>query len=114
MSIRTSKNAITSGRALVLGGFDEVTPERASSVTTGELGASLKREQADRQAVERGENEGMVVHPDQRTFLPRPLESDCVLSARPDRYEPRDINVDLSILNSAHNRGGHPDAIAER
>jgi hypothetical protein len=33
-------------------------------VDTDEMNASLKQEQADRQAEERGENEGMLVHPD--------------------------------------------------
>jgi hypothetical protein len=64
MSMRTSNNTITLGRAFVLGGFDEVMPEGAYSAPTDELNASLKREQANRQAVERGENEGMLVHPD--------------------------------------------------
>jgi hypothetical protein len=66
MLIRASNNTTTFRRAFVLGGSGELAPEDTVSVTTDELHASLEREQADRRAVERGENEGMVVHPDKK------------------------------------------------
>jgi hypothetical protein len=64
MSISKSRKTGTFDRTSVPGGFDEVTPAGASQVDTDEMNASLKQEQADRQAEESGENEGMLVHPD--------------------------------------------------
>jgi len=90
MTIRTSKKTVTFRMPFVRGGFDEVVQAGASSVDTDEPDASLKREQgpvkipigrdasrkplkgttesrrkeADRQAIERGEDEGMIVGPE--------------------------------------------------
>ena len=64
MSLSKSRKTGIFGRASVLGTFDEVTPAGASQVDTNEMNAFLQQEQADRQAEERGENEGMLVHPD--------------------------------------------------
>ncbi len=64
MSIRTIEKKVVFGRTFAFGEFDEVTPTDASNVATDEPNASLKRKQADRQALERAENEGMSVHPD--------------------------------------------------
>jgi hypothetical protein len=87
MTIRTSKKREAFGRLFVLGGFALVTPLRASGGDTDEVNARLKREQGsakmavvrdvgqeslngttgsrreedDRQAIERGEDEGMIV-----------------------------------------------------
>ena len=64
MSIRTIEKKVAFGRTFAFGESDEVTPTDASNVAADEPNASLEREQADRQAVERAENEGMSVHPD--------------------------------------------------
>ncbi len=87
MTIRSSKRWKAFGRHFVLGGFASVTPSRASGGDTDEVNVLLKREQGsakvavvrdvgqaslnettgsrlamdDRQAVERGEDEGMTV-----------------------------------------------------
>lgn len=87
MTISNKKEAF--GRLFVLGGFALVTPSRASGGDTDGVNASAKREQesaivavvrdagqeslnrttetrreeADRQAIERGEDEGMIVGP---------------------------------------------------
>jgi len=87
MTIRPSKKREAFGRLFVLGGFALVAPTRASGGDTGEVNAPLKREQGsasvavvrdarqeslngttgscreedDRQAIERGEDEGMMV-----------------------------------------------------
>lgn len=89
MTVRSSKRWQDFGRRLVLGGFASVTPSRASGENSDEVNALPKREQgpaafqagrdasqekpkasaqsrlneADRQAIERGENEGMTLHP---------------------------------------------------
>jgi hypothetical protein len=64
MSIRTIVKKAVFGRTFAFGEFDEVTPTAASDVATDEPNASLTREEADRQAVERAENEGMSVYSD--------------------------------------------------
>lgn len=64
MSLSKSRKTAIFGTASVPGGFDEVMPAGASQVDTNEMNALLQQEQADRQAEERGENEGMLVHPD--------------------------------------------------
>lgn len=90
MAKRTSSKRAAFGRLYVLGGFALVTSSRASGGDTDETNAPLKREhgsakvavvrdvgqkplkgrtrsrreEADRQAIERGENEGMVVCPE--------------------------------------------------
>lgn len=90
MEIRTSNKREAFGRLYVLGGFALVTPRRASGRDTDEVNAPPKREQewgkvavlrdagqeslngttetrreeTDRQAIERGEDEGMIVGPD--------------------------------------------------
>jgi hypothetical protein len=64
MSIRRIEQKVAFGRTFAFGESDAVTPTDASNVATDEPNASLKREQADRQAEERVENEGMSVHPD--------------------------------------------------
>ncbi len=71
MSIRTIEKKLAFGRTFAFGESDEVTPTDASNVATDEPNASMKREQADRQAVERAENEGMSVHPDQSSATNR-------------------------------------------
>ena len=90
MTIRKSNKREAFGRLYVLGGFALVAPSRASGGDTDEVNAPLKREQesgkvavvrdpgreslngttetrreaTDRQAIERGEDEGMIVGPD--------------------------------------------------
>jgi hypothetical protein len=64
MSIRTIEKRVAFGRTFAFGESDELTPTDASNVATDEQNASLDREQVDRQAVEREENEGMSGHPD--------------------------------------------------
>ncbi len=64
MSIHTIVKKVAFGRTFAFGESDEVTPTAASHVATDEPNASPKREQADRQAVERAENEGMSVYSD--------------------------------------------------
>jgi hypothetical protein len=87
MTIRTSNNREAFGRLFVLGGFALVKPSPTSGADTDEVNAPLKREresakvavvrgasqkslngttetrheEADRQAIERGEDEGMLV-----------------------------------------------------
>ena len=87
MTIRTSNKREAFGRLFVLGGFALVPPSRASGRETDEVNVPLKREQesakialvrdagqeslngttetrreeADRQAIERGEDDGMIV-----------------------------------------------------
>ncbi len=90
MTIRESNKREGFGRLYVLGGFALVPPSRASGGDTDQVNAPLKREQesgkvavvrdggqeplkgttetrreeADRQAIERGEDEGMIVGPE--------------------------------------------------
>ncbi len=90
MTIPTSNKREAFGRLYVLGGFALVTPSRASGGHTAGVNASAKREQesaelvvvrdagqeslkgttelrreeADRQALERAEDEGMIVGPE--------------------------------------------------
>jgi len=90
MTIPTSNKREAFGRLFVLGGFALVTPSRASGEDRDEVNAPLKREQdsaklvvvrdagqeslkgttelrreeADRQAIERAEDEGMIVGPE--------------------------------------------------
>lgn len=87
MIVRTSKKREAFGRLFVLGGFALVTPSRAFGGDTDEVNVPLKREQGsakvavvrdagqeslngtmgsrpeedDRQAIQRGEDEGMIV-----------------------------------------------------
>jgi hypothetical protein len=64
MSIRSIEKKVAFGRTFAFGESDEVTPTDASNEATDEPNASVKREQADRQALERAEDEGMSGHPD--------------------------------------------------
>ena len=90
MTIRKRNKGEAFGRLYVLGGFTLVSPPRTSGGDTDQVNAPLKREQesakvsvvrdggqeplngitetrreeADRQAIERGEDEGMIVGPE--------------------------------------------------
>ena len=90
MTIRKRNKGEAHGRLYVLGGFALVSPPRASGGATDQVNAPRKREQesaivavvgdggqeplngttekrreeADRQAIERGEDEGMIVGPE--------------------------------------------------
>ena len=64
MSIRMIEKKVALGRMFAFRESDGATRTDASNLATDEPNASLKREQAERQAVERAENEGMSVHPD--------------------------------------------------
>jgi hypothetical protein len=84
------------GKAFVLGGLLDATPDGASSVDPDELNASRKREQAERRAAERREN-------DREAGLPRPcdycgvLASDCVVGFSSDRRFSSDPNVNSRV-----------------
>ena len=64
MSIRAIEKKLALGRTFAFGESDEVTPTDASNVATAGSNVSLNREQADRQAAERADDEGMSGHPD--------------------------------------------------
>jgi phage terminase Nu1 subunit (DNA packaging protein) len=64
MSIRTIEKKVAFGKTFAFGESGEVAPTDAYNVATDEPNAALTREQADRQALERAENEGMSVCPD--------------------------------------------------
>ena len=85
------------GRAFALGGLLEVTPDGASSADPHELDASGTREQADRQAAARTENNREVGLPGAPKLLRCVLESDCVMDFSSGRRFSGDPNVNSTV-----------------
>lgn len=85
-------------------GLNRHTAKKALQGTT-----EASQERDDREATERGEDEGMTVAAEETAARSLDQQSHC-LSIEPDQRNAKTPNVG----SSAHNRGEHRDAIAER
>lgn len=81
------------------------TAKRSLQKTT-----EARQERGDREAIERGEDEGMTVAAEETAARPVARPTGPSLSTEPGQ---RDAKTPL-VSSHPYNLGGHPDAIAER